>query len=101
MNRIFKSCQGSTLIENVIAIFLLALFSVMTFTVLSSGIAAFGRVMDNYNNLEESYNAIEQGSDSLKSSTASMTFEIDGQTVTIEGEYSYDEEEKLGEFVAD
>ncbi|MFI3324803.1 MAG: hypothetical protein R3Y35_01365 [Clostridia bacterium] len=97
-----KNNKGSTLVENIISVFLLAIFSVM---VLASLVAALNAVETSYTTdetINTSYNTLEESSyGTLTSDKATLTFKVDGSEYEIDGTFVYDDDGMLGEFIKD
>lgn len=105
---ILNNERGSTLIENVIAIFALTILSAMVVSTFFGGLAVYTKSFTEYTRINEVYSDIELMEDSTVTSTnikeqaGSISFEYAGNTIVIEGTYIYDDEgEKIGEFVTE
>lgn len=105
-----KNQKGSTFIENIISVFLLALFSLLVFSSLLTAINTLGdsweldaNIREGYNGIEESYGSDALGTGIILEDGATLTFRLSGDSTvyTIEGSYMYDDEQLVGEFVKD
>lgn len=102
--------KGSALIENILSVCLLGIFSLMVFSVLLAGLNSLGRAAAANDRMYSIYNMIESvrgiGADSATSyadldeiPSATMSFDVNGNPISIGGSFVYDEDEKkLGDF---
>ncbi len=94
--------KGSTLLENVISIFLLAIFALMVASSVVSGVKALDRANKENRRLYEVYTAIEQEhyTGLEQDSTGKLAYAFQGEHYGIGGTQYYDKEKKiLGEFI--
>lgn len=104
---ILRSEQGSTLIENVVAVFVLSIFSAMILSTFLAGLSVYTDSYQEYTRINTVFSDIEQTEDvangtTIQEQSGSISFMYDGELMEIEGTYRYDVEgDKLGEFVAE
>ncbi len=102
-----KNTKGSTLVENIVSVLLLSIFSLLVFSSLVAATNALKNAWTLDNTITEGYNSLEEtytsSGDGIQVESATITFKIEGDntTYTIDGSIIYDEEEMVGEFVKD
>lgn len=92
-----NNTRGSTLIENIVSLCLLTLFSVLLMGIFSSGITAFGEMRELHQTISENYLEIETD-DNLSINTNSGTVLKLDDGMEIQGAYVYSSNGLLGEF---
>ncbi len=96
----FNNTNGSSLIENVVSLCLISLFSVMMLGVFSSGITAFGELRETHKTITSNYLEIETESNLSADSDSSTVLKLE-DGVEIEGTYIYSSNGLLSEFSRD
>lgn len=95
--------EGNTLIENVVALFILAILSALVGTILLSTISLYEQSNEDYMNFNHAYNDIQcnnQESRYVSTKQGSISFKYNGRQIKVDGEYIYDKQTKsMFEFI--
>lgn len=89
--------HGSTLVENIVSLCLLTLFSVLLLGIFSSGIAAFGEMRELHQTISENYLEIETDDNLSLNRDSSTVLKLD-DGMEISGAYVYSSNGLLNEF---
>ncbi len=121
---IYKNEQGSTLVENVISVFILTIFALIIMTTFLAGLNVYSKHFQEYARVKDIFGVIECMEDTfvtdpsgagelevvhptsdgstIQEQQGSISFVYDGETRELPGKYFYDlEGEKLGEFTVE
>lgn len=92
--------NGSSLIENIVSLCLISLFSAMMLGVFSSGITAFGEIRETHQTITSNFLEIETSSNLHLDSDSSTVLKLE-DGLEIEGTYIYSSNGLLSEFTRD